>query len=1526
MINRENIRKTKTMDFTNKEAIGNDLYSVQNNQVLSKDVQDIQSNEQEKDWVLKEINKLTGEDEYQRNENLERILKSSKRGRRIKRQLVYQPLQAAEQPVYGNRFRDRLNARTRLEKQSNVKSALYQKKKNEQMLIYARDRYQRDCARAMEKFMEGREVGIERGQDFKDISQFLASKETNFTEEDKKNLLDCYLGTRKNENGELVGQDKQKALDLMSKALFAIDVPAIKLDSDFNIIRNARKLEAILGQVVAYENMLKSYERQDNEGNTVTYFDDIKPETAALIKEQLDRLRLIALYYANRRDILTDKVYVDHYDDELSENATQQDGKDKMRLARMLTENRAIGSKLRQAYESDTRFQESEENRTAQRERLSDAYKKMDYFGAEGFGKYSSKAVRCSTSFNGLYFSMSDLKKNSRTFDVNSFEMKLVKNQLDNVKKLLDQPASKVGFYEAKQRLLSSFDELYLNSKDYIEKRVKAGDTSERHAAVINIRNYARNCYSFIFSMNEKQFKDITSGNENASLSDVFRKSDVIVDTNEEEQERTKKDFLRKKLRNLEDDFDGTFDKDSDFWRYRNYNETITKFLNNKIRDDEHVFDEVKKVLIKQYDAIITLARSYMADKRPMMSGAFNRYVIAQSALRNAEDMKKFIADCKYVDPIDREKGDIVMEDLLFGRETVTFTETRKGRGPITKTVVGGDPRTEFTDKEEDLRENKYRKAIDFVGGDTTALKNYRTATYKDIDGNVKYGLAYESFTRKVPKGHSKRGYKYVSAKDIIKGAIDNKLPIVYSENALRQLTTIRIMDTIFGKKKRSMESLLYNASTQLVKGEMRIVVSSVLNTSNAGYFGRDEEENAQNQDVREVSILDEKGDLNIGADDRTVADKVMSVSAEDCFAEFEKNGLTLTQKEKTEFTERLTKVQTAFKKDKEQDGGFRKEQDEQDEEKRLNDIKTFEDNLKKYRRWGLEPEHDNIRGTHFEIKKLKIKKVRDSAGLYNSAMQKDHEKEVKNGLLVSEFLNHRGTVEKNLTLQKELENQNQQRQENVDEKQRLQRERVFAARKKILEIREVKAKYKSESDRRRLFEKKRFKDIVEPVIKKETKYNYPPEFTAIIHAFNDYADMDVTIVNGAQETNFSQRQLKYKEDAYKREGELILKAIELCDKRIDSISENTTDKHLKKERSVLIKLKNLYKGITDGKLEYEKGTDIVVKDEAFVSVEFDNVKNELVKTEPQEMNLRKDEPLFTHEPCVSDIAQGYCGDCYFLAATAAIVEHDPSFIKSMMVDNKNGTVTVRLYGLEGPRFITVTKSTPKDTAGKYGRDGDKYVQGALWIKMLEKAFVASGLMGEYFQSLTNEEEHELNERIGRYVQVKNRDLASYEVHNGGDQALAARILTGKVASRKDLWNTEEYSGQFIKGEIQLTTEQSNFLKLAEGLGKNKADYALTASTDTFSAGENVGLKVGPKEKGIYNHHVYTIMGVREVSGEKLIVLRNPWGASVNDFAYEEKTGNIYSEFDDDPKSGGFLFLPVDTFFRMFRHFNKIET
>lgn len=189
--------------------------------------------------------------------------------------------------------------------------------------------------------------------------------------------------------------------------------------------------------------------------------------------------------------------------------------------------------------------------------------------------------------------------------------------------------------------------------------------------------------------------------------------------------------------------------------------------------------------------------------------------------------------------------------------------------------------------------------------------------------------------------------------------------------------------------------------------------------------------------------------------------------------------------------------------------------------------------------------------------------------------------------------------------------------------------------------------------------------------------------------------------------------------------------------------------------------------------------------------------------------------PLFPHEPCVNDTKQGDIGDCFFVAAIASVVAEQPWFIKNIMRDNKNGTVTVKLHTFEGGKFIPiyvkVNKTVPKKRDGR----GDLYAKGCLWMQMLEKAFVCSDILqkirfvggdaifgenGEY--SLDYDDKHFKNvvgdfqtTEVDGQGKVTSRGL--FQRFEGGFGESVIPILTGKSMKKTESTIYEMYFGDY---------------------------------------------------------------------------------------------------------------------------------
>jgi hypothetical protein len=212
------------------------------------------------------------------------------------------------------------------------------------------------------------------------------------------------------------------------------------------------------------------------------------------------------------------------------------------------------------------------------------------------------------------------------------------------------------------------------------------------------------------------------------------------------------------------------------------------------------------------------------------------------------------------------------------------------------------------------------------------------------------------------------------------------------------------------------------------------------------------------------------------------------------------------------------------------------------------------------------------------------------------------------------------------------------------------------------------------------------------------------------------------------------------------------------------------------------------------------------------------------------------------------DPLQGQLGDCYFISSMAAVANSRPELLQKAIKDNGNGTYTVTLWQHDdmdqAPRAvkITVDAKVPE----KYG--APEYVSTRsgkeLWPLLFEKA----------------------------YAKWK----GSYEDIEGGMGANALSALTGARP------------GYFPVTSDMKTDTVWNKLKTACAKGG-------CVVADSTAFGEQVS--------GVIGDHTYTVLGVEEKNGQKLVKLRNPWGE-------REPSG--------DGKDDGIFTLPIEKFVKAY--------
>ena len=113
--------------------------------------------------------------------------------------------------------------------------------------------------------------------------------------------------------------------------------------------------------------------------------------------------------------------------------------------------------------------------------------------------------------------------------------------------------------------------------------------------------------------------------------------------------------------------------------------------------------------------------------------------------------------------------------------------------------------------------------------------------------------------------------------------------------------------------------------------------------------------------------------------------------------------------------------------------------------------------------------------------------------------------------------------------------------------------------------------------------------------------------------------------------------------------------------------------------------------------------------------------------------------PLFPAPPTVGDVEQSGLGDCYLMAAILSIVRRNPTHFTDHMVDHGDGVVSVQLYEKIGaafaPKVVHVRKSVVIRSAAQTTVE-EGYNKGAIWVQLLEKAYIAAGFSGSNIETL----------------------------------------------------------------------------------------------------------------------------------------------------------------------------------------------
>lgn len=209
------------------------------------------------------------------------------------------------------------------------------------------------------------------------------------------------------------------------------------------------------------------------------------------------------------------------------------------------------------------------------------------------------------------------------------------------------------------------------------------------------------------------------------------------------------------------------------------------------------------------------------------------------------------------------------------------------------------------------------------------------------------------------------------------------------------------------------------------------------------------------------------------------------------------------------------------------------------------------------------------------------------------------------------------------------------------------------------------------------------------------------------------------------------------------------------------------------------------------------------------------------------------------------DPLQGQVGDCYFISSLAAVAKTSPQTLANAVKTNRDGTYTVTFFERTRPD----AKPTPLNVTidGSFASRGAGQLEYAaaretreLWPMIFEKAYAAW--------------------------------KGGFGAIEGGMGATALEALTGK-------------STDFFPVTSDSKPDEV-FARIKSALNAGGAIVACSKPWD-------------PAEQGVVADHAYTLLGVEEKNGQKLVQLRNPWG--------QREPGH-------DGRDDGVFLLPIEKF------------
>ena len=208
------------------------------------------------------------------------------------------------------------------------------------------------------------------------------------------------------------------------------------------------------------------------------------------------------------------------------------------------------------------------------------------------------------------------------------------------------------------------------------------------------------------------------------------------------------------------------------------------------------------------------------------------------------------------------------------------------------------------------------------------------------------------------------------------------------------------------------------------------------------------------------------------------------------------------------------------------------------------------------------------------------------------------------------------------------------------------------------------------------------------------------------------------------------------------------------------------------------------------------------------------------------------------------------------VASTAGLVHISPEILKSCLKDNGDGTVTVRLYQWQEVR------DTSKEEDGNLSLEEEEDE----FADLLEDDMVRTELRPVYIK---------ISKEVPRIA--GSDPLSAGALWMQMIEKAAAFLGRNGIKGYQSLWYGE--GGDFL--EMLLGISKENKMTDLDNMGEEDREtlFRNICNSSQERYVYHCGTKGGMKESdGLNSGHAYTVMGGKEVEGEKYILLRNPYG------------------------------------------------